>query len=142
MSITRTDLAAIARQKRQQALTTLRHQLADTCSVYNHDTAALVASAVPCSAVDRGSSTTTVSDGAGGTVSATIQRWQVTIPADAALPDAKARFQVTVTLPDDTTVRHILVSTTRVVKGQSGRILIDVDCEEDFSTAWIEEGGT
>jgi hypothetical protein len=137
MTCRRPDIDAIIREKRQYAVARLASRLPDVCDILNHDNAMVLARDVPCSAIDKGSQTFVTDGGSGTVVKTTIQRWMVTIPGTTPLPPSRTRFQVVVTMYDGTTVPHVLISTTRVPRGQSGRIFIDIDCEEDFVTPFV-----
>lgn len=82
---------------------------------------------VPCSIIARQPQTAVTDDGAGDTITTTLQRWEVTIAARQDLPAGKARIEATVEGVD-----HTFETTTRVPQGQSNQITITMECEEVF----------
>jgi hypothetical protein len=103
-------------------------RLPDRCTITNvpGDTAVNLPD-VPCAVIARQPQTAVTDDGAGGTITTTLQRWEVTIVARQDLPTGKARISATVE-----GVAHTFETTTRVPQGQSNQITITLECEEVF----------
>jgi hypothetical protein len=113
-------------------LNTARQQAArylpDRCTIANvpGDTA-LTLTDVPCQVKALAPQTAITDDGAGGTITTVLQRWDVTIPAGYTLPQGKARINVTVE-----GVSHSFETVTRVPQGESQAVTLTMQCEEVF----------